>query len=92
MPQRFQQKRTKGWKMPPNGVYVGRPTKWGNPFKMDETTTREQSVAQFEEYLASMEPQKREALLAPLRGKDLGCWCPLRLACHADVLLKWANR
>ena len=26
------QKRSKGWKMPENTVYVGRPTKWGNPF------------------------------------------------------------
>ena len=29
---RIQRKRTKGWKMPENTVYVGRPTKWGNPF------------------------------------------------------------
>lgn len=31
-PKRIQRKRTKGWKMPPNTVYVGRPTCWGNPF------------------------------------------------------------
>lgn len=31
-PKRIQRKRTKGWKMPANTVYVGRPTKWGNPF------------------------------------------------------------
>jgi hypothetical protein len=31
-PRRIQRKRTKGWKMPENTVYVGRPTKWGNPF------------------------------------------------------------
>jgi hypothetical protein len=31
-PKRIQRKRTKGWKMPANAVYVGRPTKWGNPF------------------------------------------------------------
>lgn len=29
---RIQRKRVKGWKMPPKTVYVGRPTKWGNPF------------------------------------------------------------
>jgi hypothetical protein len=34
MPQRIQRKRTKGWRMPENAVYVGRPTKWGNPFKL----------------------------------------------------------
>lgn len=33
-PQRIQRKRTKGWKMPPNTVYVGRPTLYGNPFQV----------------------------------------------------------
>jgi len=31
---RIQRKRTKGWKMPDNTVYVGRPTKWGNPIRL----------------------------------------------------------
>lgn len=35
-PKRIQRKRTKGWKMPPNTVYVGRPTEWGNPHTLDE--------------------------------------------------------
>ncbi len=29
---RIQRLRTRGWKMPENCVYVGRPTKFGNPF------------------------------------------------------------
>ncbi len=36
MPKRIQRKRTKGWKMPPECVYVGRPTRWGNPFGIDQ--------------------------------------------------------
>jgi hypothetical protein len=32
MPKRIQRKRIKGWRMPENAVYVGRPTRWGNPF------------------------------------------------------------
>ena len=32
MPKRIQRKRTKGYRMPEGAVYVGRPTKWGNPF------------------------------------------------------------
>lgn len=31
-PKRIQRQRTKGWRMPDGAVYVGRPTKWGNPF------------------------------------------------------------
>ena len=33
-PKRIQRKRTKGWRMPEGAVYVGRPTLWGNPFKV----------------------------------------------------------
>lgn len=29
-PRRIQRKRTKGWRMPPAAVYVGRPGAWGN--------------------------------------------------------------
>lgn len=34
-PVRIQRQRTKGWRMPPDTVYVGRPTRWGNPFSME---------------------------------------------------------
>lgn len=30
-PKRIQRRRAKGWRMPENTVYVGRPSKWGNP-------------------------------------------------------------
>ena len=33
MPERIQRRRTKGWRMPEDTVYVGRPTKFGNPFQ-----------------------------------------------------------
>ena len=31
---RIQRQRTKGWRMPDNAVYVGRPSVWGNPFEI----------------------------------------------------------
>jgi hypothetical protein len=31
-PKRIQRSRAKGWRMPAGAVYVGRPTRWGNPF------------------------------------------------------------
>lgn len=31
---RIQRKRSKGWRMPQNAKYVGRPTQWGNPFRL----------------------------------------------------------
>lgn len=36
VPKRIQRKRTKGWKMPEGAVYVGRPTRFGNPFAIDD--------------------------------------------------------
>ncbi len=30
--------------------------------------------------------------IEPLRAKNLACWCPLDKPCHADVLLRLANR
>jgi hypothetical protein len=87
MPKRIQRRRTKGWKMPPDTVYVGRPTLWGNPFD-DGTPT--QNVENFRRHLGrSLQLQQ---LSVSLRGKDLACWCPLDQPCHADVLLEFANR
>jgi hypothetical protein len=31
-PKRVQRSRAAGWKMPPGTIYVGRPSRWGNPF------------------------------------------------------------
>ncbi|MTK12670.1 MAG: DUF4326 domain-containing protein [Clostridiaceae bacterium] len=36
MPVRIQRKRVKGWEMPESAIYVGRPTKWGNPFRVGQ--------------------------------------------------------
>jgi hypothetical protein len=34
MPERIQRKRINGWRMPEGAVYVGRGSKWGNPYKV----------------------------------------------------------
>jgi hypothetical protein len=83
-PKRIQRKRTKGWRMPPDTIYVGRGSRWGNPFTLANS--------------GNMHPALRFACeVAPLwdvsslRGKDLACWCSLAAKCHADVLLELAN-
>lgn len=35
-PRRIQRKRTKGWRMPEGAVYVGRPTRWGNRYRVGD--------------------------------------------------------
>lgn len=72
----------------PGAIYVGRPTKWGNPFSISKHHTRAQVIAMYERWLLD-----NPALLADLhelRGKDLVCYCA-PLPCHADVLLRLAN-
>ena len=138
MSERIQRKRTKGYRMPEGAIYVGRITRWGNPFQVtgssvigrpwftvtahpltagvqppqrfgDEVlytshSRRADAVAHsvelFLSYCAVRRRDDAEAFtawLAPLRGHDLACWCPLedkdgnRMPCHADVLLELAN-
>ena len=95
-PKRIQRKRTKGWKMPPNTVYVGRPTLFGDPFKVVLTQfgpiTPSMAVDGYRAMLKQPEKHEyRNVIRATLRGKDLACWCPLDQPCHADVLLEIAN-
>ena len=90
MPQRLQMRRTRGWRKPPEAVYVGRPTRWGNPFRVDELG-RAEAVRRFRA-LAETDAELRARARAELRGRDLLCWCPLDEPCHADVLIDVSNR
>ena len=93
MAERIQRKRVKGWRMPEGAVYVGRPTKWGN-FSSVKEHVRDEAIIRFSNYLEEQmkeNPEQFEEWIAPLRGKDLACWCALESVCHADVLLRLAN-
>ncbi len=94
MPKRIQRKRTKGWRMPPNTVYVGRNSDYRNWFVVGEHGTAKECVERYERDIADWRaehPQKYLDWIGHLRGKDLACWCALDQPCHADVLLKLAN-
>lgn len=104
-PIRIQRKRQKGWKMPPNTIYVGRPGPWGNPFIIGWHGSPGECVAKYADYLlpyrhsgatSGMEKflysqVNMENIQEHLRGKNLACWCPLEQPCHADFLLEIAN-
>lgn len=90
MPKRIQLSRKKGWRMPPDAAMVARPTRWGNPYSVDEYG-RDRAIANYRLRLQGL--LAIGALdLAPLRGKDLACWCRPGEACHGDVLIEFANR
>lgn len=69
-------------------VYIGRPSKWGNPFVIGRDGTRDDVIARYEAWL--LEQPELLAALPELAGKTLGCWCAPR-ACHGDVLARLAN-
>ena len=137
---RIQRQRTKGWRMPEGAIYVGRSSRWGNPWRVGDVwdapfvwhvdlaaravvnglvkITPPIAVALYDaslmrdtnrgfHYLDVPGQEARYVPLAPLRGHDLACWCPLCPAhadglplgvvcadcspCHADLLLSLAN-
>lgn len=78
-------------------VYIGRPSKWGNPYShLDDSSaryrvrTREEAVSMYAEWI-----QAQPALLAALpelRGKRLGCpYCFDDGPCHGHVLAELAD-
>lgn len=76
-------------------VYIGRPSKWGNPFShvrshfaRETTRTRDEAVEKYAAWIQT-QPQLLSSL-HELRGKRLGCWCaPNR--CHGEILADLAD-
>jgi len=91
MGKRIQRLRTKNWKMPKNAVYVGRPTKYGNPYKMVTEEDRIRVLIEYELWLRR-KLLEDNSFLDELIGKDLVCWCPLDKPCHADILLRYIEK
>ena len=56
-PKRVQLRRTKGWRMPENTVKVARPTKWGNPYRVGDTTFAPQLVWVQDHYVIMPAPK-----------------------------------
>ena len=83
---------------PKDAIYVGRPTKWGNPYSHLPSTlatfkvdTREHAVLAHASWIGQLEQRALYAAIEPeLKGKDLVCWCSPK-SCHADTLLRIAN-
>jgi uncharacterized protein DUF4326 len=85
-------------KREPYDVYIGRPSKWGNPIILANNTLAERRIV-LVAYRSLVESgylgdvlgsDWREIIKKELRGKVLGCWCSPK-PCHGDVLLEVAN-
>ena len=80
----------------PFDVYIGRPSRWGNPFShlpdsaaYFKVATREEAIREFE-YWIYTQPLLIAAIERELKDKVLACWCK-PLACHGDILAQIAN-
>jgi hypothetical protein len=81
----------------PDYVYIGRGSKWGNPYSHVASTraevvrvpTREIAIEKYREYLRG-QPALIAAARTELRGKVLACFCK-PLPCHGDILARVAD-
>lgn len=80
-------KRTHG--VPAGSVYIGRPSKWGNPFVIGRDGDRAEVVRKYDE-LVSSDSAKIMEIQRELAGRKLVCFCA-PLPCHGDVLSRIAN-
>jgi hypothetical protein len=102
-PQRVQRSRTSGSRLPRDAVYVGRGSRWGNPWPVGEDG-RAAAVDQHADWLAGHGPDdmpsgnrtysRTDVLthVAELAGRTLACWCPVPGPCHSDTLARLAAR
>lgn len=75
-------------------IYIGRGSKWGNPYShMKNTlakykvTSREEAIEAYRDYIVNGEGRWLLLYLEELRGKRLGCFCKPK-SCHGDVLVE----
>lgn len=64
-------------------VYIGRPSKWGNPTFLTKDSDRIKVIEEYRSHL--MRSPHLLASLYEIQGKVLGCWCKPK-PCHGDVL------
>jgi hypothetical protein len=70
-------------------IYIGRGSKWGNPFKIGPDGSRMEVIKKYKEYILQDEELLKH--LPELKGKILGCFCK-PLPCHGDVLVELVDK
>lgn len=73
-----------------NGIYIGRPTIFGNPFEIGKDGTRAEVIEKYREYLKTRPDILK--LIPKLKDKVCLCFCRPALPCHGDVLAELADK
>jgi hypothetical protein len=80
--------------VPVAAVYIGRGSKWGNPFRIGPDGDRAAVIAKHQRWLADQHHLLRA--LDELRGRDLVCFCaPRPCRCserYQDPAQAWVSR
>ena len=74
--------------IPAGAVYIGRGSKWGNPFRIGADGDCATVIAKHARWLRDQHHLMRA--LDELRGKHPLCFCA-PAACHGDLLLRLAD-
>jgi hypothetical protein len=87
LPTRIQRSRRKGWRNPPETIYCGRGSLWGNPFPV-ENGDHAEAVAKYREWLNAHPGVEYVMRLHLADAAHLSCWCALDKPCHVDVIIE----
>lgn len=77
-------------KKEPFNVYIGRPYKWGNPFKIGKDGSRQEVIQKYKDMII-VNTELINQIPIELKGNTLGCWCK-PCPCHGDVLVDLADK
>jgi hypothetical protein len=77
-------------KKEPYDVYIGRPSKWGNPFKIGRDGSRHEVIHKYRVWILA-NSQLIKQIPLEIRGNTLGCWCK-PYDCHGDVLTELTDK
>jgi len=84
MPTRIQRKRTKGWRMPPDTIYVGRPTIWGNPIAVTSSCSAKEAKRTYRRLLKTY---SQAQIMRAMKYADTGDAAPL----HGIGMIVWRH-
>ena len=71
--------------IPEDSIYIGRGSKWGNPFRLFQDGSRTEVIIKYENWLKNQ--ASLISCIDELKDKPLVCFCKPK-SCHGDILIK----
>ena len=74
-------------------VYIGRPSIFGNPYKIGKDGSREEVIQKYKLFFYMKLSRNKEFFkkIWALKNKILGCYCK-PLACHGDIIAEYLDK